>query len=271
MKTFATCPICANSSLKKIYIQKWGSSNFAQCATCKVIFQNPQEAVSITKERYNEEYFRYEFENEENFFKLVGKTFRDFQAHALLHPGAKVLEIGCATGLFLKYMEELGFEATGVEVCQESCEYGRSKHGVDIFNGVLEEAKFADETFDFIHFSHLIEHLNDPRGFLKEVKRILKKSGFVIVTTPNSSGLFSKFFNEDWRCIVDDHLFLFNTSNLKLLLEQNGFIVDEIITWGSVPKWKYPSGIKKMMDSFVKTTNTGDVVSMLAFVKNGFV
>ncbi|HBD92872.1 MAG: hypothetical protein A2015_03490 [Spirochaetes bacterium GWF1_31_7] len=265
MVYFTECPICSKNKIKNIYTNKWKKSGFNQCGFCKMIFQNPQESIDKTKQRYNHDYFQYEIQNEENFFNLVKKTIDDFDVLSLLDKGSSILEIGCATGLFLKYMDDCGHKSTGIEICKESAIYGISKYGVNIINKTLEEADLREGSFDFIHFSHLIEHLNNPKDFIEKIYKLLKPDGFIVITTPNSDGVFSKVFDEDWRCIVDDHLFLFNKKNLIHLLSKSGFIVDETITWGSIPSGKVHKVIKNMTDRLVKITGTGDVVSVLAY------
>ena len=95
----------------------------------------------------------------------------------------------------------------GVDVCRESAEYGKSHRGVDIFPGTLEEARFADGTFGAVHFSHLIEHVPDPRGFLGEVKRILAPGGYALITTPNIDGFQARLFGKAWRSAIADQRF----------------------------------------------------------------
>lgn len=264
MKTFDSCLICGSEIQKKVYLKKWEKSNFSRCGSCGLVFQNPQECREETHDRYKEDYFQYEVSNEENFFGLVAKTLDDFNLHNLIPAGSSVLEIGSATGLFLKYMDNLGHKSTGIEICKESVEYGRKTHGVNLINLPLEEADLEKESFDFIHFSHLIEHLNEPDAFVARVYGLLKKGGYIIVTTPNSSGLFSGLYKDDWRCIVDDHLFLFSKKNLAALLKKSGFKIARELTWGGLPAGKSPRAIKRAADWFVKKLGLGDVVSILA-------
>ncbi|OHD13518.1 MAG: hypothetical protein A2086_12725 [Spirochaetes bacterium GWD1_27_9] len=256
------CPICNKSNFNKFYTKKWNSSSFVKCKKCSLIFQNPQETIEETTNRYNHNYFNYEVENQYNFFNLVKKTLNDFNILNILPKNAKILEIGSATGLFLKYMNENGFDSVGVELCKESCEYGRKNFGVNLLNCRLEDAYFNQNYFDFIHFSHLIEHLNNPTDFIKFIYKLTKPNGFVMITTPNSSGLFSKYYEENWRCIVDDHLFLFNKKNLKKLFTDNNFEIIGIKTWGSIPAGKSKL-LKKIFDWFVKKVGVGDVVCFL--------
>lgn len=92
----------------------------------------------------------------------------------------------------------------------------------------------------------------------------MKRGGLVLLTTPNSSGLFSTYYGESWRCIVDDHLFLFSKKNLKMLLLKSNFRILKSLTWGSIPSGVKNKSLKKTMDWFVKKSGTGDVVSYLA-------
>ncbi|MCG8572071.1 MAG: methyltransferase domain-containing protein [Spirochaetes bacterium] len=262
MTEFQNCIICGNPNFHNIYLRQWSSSHFVQCKNCGLIFQNPQEDIQDTQNRYSDDYFKYEQQNEENFFQLIKKTMEDFQIFSQLPKNAKILEIGSATGLFLNYVKQLGYQETGIEICQPSVEYGRKKYGVNLLNCQLEEANFKDQSFDFVHFSHLIEHLNRPDLFLKEIYRILKPGGWVNITTPNSSGWFANYYQENWRCIVDDHLFLFNQQNLKKLLTNHHFKVIRFLSWGSIPAGKSKQ-LKAFTDWLVKKTGKGDVMSFL--------
>ncbi|HOV14076.1 MAG TPA: class I SAM-dependent methyltransferase [Spirochaetota bacterium] len=263
MQEFKNCPLCNNSGLKKIYQKKWQNSSFVRCHGCNLVFQNPQESITVTKSRYNNDYFIYEVNNQHNFFNLVEKTLNDFKIFDLIPDNSNILEVGSATGLFLKFMKEKGHNATGIEICEESVSYGKKNYGVNLINTTLEEANFQQNSFDFIHFSHLIEHLNNPQDFLKTIYKILKIGGYAMITTPNSKGLFSNIFNENWRCIVSDHLFLFDKNNLKKMLLETYFKIVGMKTWGGIPagyKFKF---IKKFFDKFVKIFAMGDVVCYL--------
>jgi 2-polyprenyl-3-methyl-5-hydroxy-6-metoxy-1,4-benzoquinol methylase len=262
MKSFGKCPVCDGEAFKKTYNKKWHSSSFVRCDGCGLVFQNPQEDPVKTISRYGEEYFKYEKENEHNFFRLIEMTINDFEILKLLPAGADVLEVGSATGLFLKFMKEKGYKPVGIEICGDSANYGIKQYGVDIINCSLEDAVF-DRRFDFVHFSHLIEHLNDPFNFLKKVYDLLNDKGYALITTPNSSGLFASYYDEDWRCIVDDHLFLFNKKNLEKLLVKTGFKIIKSMTWGGIPAGKAFHPLKRTFDRFVKFAGVGDVVCFL--------
>ena len=263
MKEFKKCIICSSTDFKPVFMKNWSTSHFHKCSQCNLIFQNPQEDLKTTNNRYKNEYFQYEVSNQENFFCLIKKTLSDFAIYRLLPEKSNVLEIGSATGLFLKHMNELGHRCTGIEICSESVAYGIKNYGVNLLNCRLEDSNFDDNSFNFIHFSHLIEHVNSPDKFLEEIFRISKPGGYSLITTPNQAGIFSNFYSENWRCIVDDHLFLFSKDNLGRLLKKCGFEIIKLLTWGSIPQATNMKFIKKLSDRFVKKTGTGDVMCYL--------
>jgi SAM-dependent methyltransferase len=236
---------------------------FVRCRRCGLVYQNPQPESADVAQRYDGSYFDYEYANEDNFFSLMLLGLKDsgFSETALWQwPDKTFLDIGCATGKLLAYMQTRGWSVRGVEICKESAEYGRKQRGVPIFSGTLEAARLARETFSLIHFSHLIEHVPDPRTLLAEVRRILKPGGLALITTPNCGGFQARLFKNRWRSAIADHLFLFSTKTLTGLLSSLDFKIHKIITWGGLAKGSAPACIKKPADYLAKRLGFGDVM-----------
>jgi 2-polyprenyl-3-methyl-5-hydroxy-6-metoxy-1,4-benzoquinol methylase len=166
--------------------------------------------------------------------------------------------------MLLAWMREKGWTVQGVDLCVESARYGTANRGVPIFAGTLEEARFPAGSFSVVHFSHLIEHVPDPRGFLAEVRRVLSPGGLIVVTTPNIDGLQARLFREGWRSAIADHLTLFSRRTLGRLLAQSGFIVRRIVTWGGLARGTAPRFIKGPVDALAKKWGFGDVMLFLA-------
>jgi 2-polyprenyl-3-methyl-5-hydroxy-6-metoxy-1,4-benzoquinol methylase len=219
------------------------------------------------RRRYGVDYFSYELANEGNFFGLMRLGLKDIrfdERGAVLKAPRTFLDIGCATGMLIESMKNGGWDVRGVDVCRESAEYGKTHRGVDIFPGTLEEAHFPDKTFGAVHFSHLIEHVPDPRGFLGEVRRILAPGGYAIITTPNIAGLQARLFGKSWRSAIADHLVLFSRKTLQRLVRESGFEVRQSVTWGGLAVGTAPWIIKRPVDRLAKKWGFGDVVMILA-------
>jgi SAM-dependent methyltransferase len=151
-----------------------------------------------------------------------------------------------------------------VEISVAQARYGENRQGLPIFAGRLEDAHFPDASFDLVHASHLIEHLNDPAFFLDEVARVLSPGGLLVLTTPNSDGLQARLLGRRWRSAIYDHLYLFSLRTLRALLEAKGFAVEREVTWGGWAAGLHPAFIKRPMDALAKAQGWGDVMAMLA-------
>ncbi len=259
------CPLCGSLDAR-LRLQGEGF-RFVRCSSCSLVYQNPRPVFEDLRERYGSQYFSYELENDRNFFTLMklGLADIDFdRLTALLPRPRRFLDVGCATGMLVEEMKGRGWESQGVDLCRESAEYGGRVRSVSIFAGTLEEARFPVGAFHAVHFSHLIEHVPDPRAFLSEVARILAPGGYAVITTPNVDGLQAKLFGARWRSAIPDHLTLFSPATLRRMVEETGFSVERTVTWGGLAKGTAPAFVKNPADRLAKKLGFGDVMLFLA-------
>lgn len=174
----------------------------------------------------------------------VGSPWRRVAAPlALLHPGgrdeldsaamylpapgkpARVLDVGCGSGVLLARMKALGWEVEGVEIDPDAVEAGR-RRGVPVRLGSLQAQKYPDDSFDAVHSAHVIEHVHDPAALLKECHRVLKPGGTLVILTPNMASWGHRKFGQAWLNLDPPrHLVLFSTAPLRRLAEKAGFEV----------------------------------------------
>lgn len=267
----ADCPICGSSEFQP----RWdlGSFRFVTCLDCGHVYQNPRPSPEDLELRYDEDYLDYEIENMKNFFHLMRKGLEDagfssFEAELKAELGdarlPRALDIGCATGVLLVYLQGRGWDCTGIDVCEPAVEYGRTYLGVDIRLGSLEDQDFEEASFDLIHSSHVIEHIPDPEAFLQGVQRLLRPGGIFILTTPRTGSFQEKFWASKWRSVIADHVHLFSRENLQRLLVQSGFTLEHWVSWGGIPQGKAPRIVKRLVDRAAKAFGFGDVMLVRA-------
>jgi SAM-dependent methyltransferase len=266
---------------------------YVRCARCGLVQMNPQPLFRAIASRYQEghgtDYLSYELANEANFLRLQELALRDagfdgieaalkrriaevaqrermavqggqparMQSGLPVQP--KVLDIGCATGALLARLRDRGWACTGVEI-SPSAGYARAERNLDVRSLPLEENHFPDGAFDLVLASHLIEHLNNPSGFVEEVYRILAPGGYFIVTTPNISGFQARLFKGRWRSAIFDHLYLFSAKTLSRLLTEKGFSIERVRTWGGLAAGTAPAAVKRLADKTAKKFGFGDVM-----------
>jgi len=155
---------------------------------------------------------------------MRGKKFqidKDNRHLPSLHKGAKVLDIGCGDGAFLKRAAQIGWEAWGVE---PDAKAAARLSGFKVLQGSLPNIPLPDGSFDFITMSHVIEHLHDPVAALKETQRLLKPGGKVWIATPNIESIGHRLFGATWIGIQSPtHLVLFNRRAIRHALASAGF------------------------------------------------
>lgn len=101
--------------------------------------------------------------------------------------GAKVLDVGCNSGEMMKLLiESKGCDCTGVDVSETALDLARAK-GLKVINGDAESLPFPDETFDVVILREVLVHLHDPVKGLTEIRRVLKKDGFLLGSTPHAN------------------------------------------------------------------------------------
>lgn len=259
-----TCNLCGSDKTGKFL--DCSDFYFVQCRNCGLVYQDPQPEFTDLQQRYRKNYFDYEISNEKNFFNLMqlGLVDIDFDRLTVDFENRNFLDIGCATGMLLEYMQSKGWQPKGVDICRESAEYGIRKRGLDIFIGPLQAAGYEENSFSVVHFSHLIEHVPDPAALLREVSRILRPGGIIIVTTPNAGGFQARLLGRHWRSAIADHLFLFTKRTLLQILKKTGFYCQQLVTWGGLARGLAPPVIKKPLDFLAKRWGFGDVMLALA-------
>jgi 2-polyprenyl-3-methyl-5-hydroxy-6-metoxy-1,4-benzoquinol methylase len=151
-----------------------------------------------------------------------------------------VLDLGCAQGNLSLLLAERGFKVLSVDLKYEFLTYMMLKHdkgNVWPVAASLEVLPFKQNIFDVILFCEVIEHVAHPDRALMVLKRLLKRNGVLIVTTPNGSFLRSKLPTasqiDDWNALeqyqyqpdADGHLFLFTKQELKHYLKEEGYKV----------------------------------------------
>jgi 2-polyprenyl-3-methyl-5-hydroxy-6-metoxy-1,4-benzoquinol methylase len=252
--------------------------SYVRCRDCGLVQMNPQPEAASVQERYGsahgDDYLAYETANEAAFLALQLKTLEDagigrIEEQFFPSERKRFLDVGCATGALLEKMRERGWEVSGVEISAQMAAYGRKNRGLPVSTLPLEENGFAENSFDVIHASHLIEHLSNPAAFVREAYRLLGVGGLFLVTTPNIAGMQAKLFKGRWRSAIYDHLCLFSVKTLAAFLRREGFAVEQIVTWGGLAQGLAPAPVKRIADRLAKKTGLGDVMMLKAVKADG--
>ncbi|MEI5991350.1 hypothetical protein A5881_002885 [Enterococcus termitis] len=183
---------------------------------------------------------KYDFEMEVDESTSVGKIV------AQIKENSRVLEFGPGNGRMTKYlMEEKNCYVAIVELDKELYDHVSEFSNDGFYGNIDEEAwtkHFEGQTFDYIIFADVLEHLMNPKNALMKVKTFLSKNGQILITFPNiahNSVLIDLFNNKlDWRetgLLDATHKSFFVQSGFEKLFEEIGlFIAKEDFTINEV-------------------------------------
>lgn len=157
----------------------------------------------------------------------------NLDARAMHLPGdrpGRLLEVGCGSGRSLQAMRDLGWQVEGVDFDPAAVDNARTR-GLDVRLGDLEAQRYPDDRFDAVAMIHLLEHVHDPGGLLRECRRILKPAGRLVAVTPNGESLGHGLFRDRWLGLDPPrHLQIFNERSLQKIAVGVGFRTVEVTT-----------------------------------------
>jgi 2-polyprenyl-3-methyl-5-hydroxy-6-metoxy-1,4-benzoquinol methylase len=139
-------------------------------------------------------------------------------------PAARLLDVGCGSGTYMKLMRDLGWQVRGVELDEGAVKTAR-KAKLDVRQGTMDDLDpELDGLFDVITVGHVIEHTHDPIAALTAARGVLKPGGTLWIGTPNLGSLGARLFRARWRALEPPrHLVVFTGSSLTLALRRAGF------------------------------------------------
>lgn len=101
---------------------------------------------------------------------------------------ARIIELGSGLGYFTYSLNVAGYNVQGLDISLDAVNNANKKFGDYYLCGDLFDfAEYNLDSYDIVIMTEVIEHLDDPKEFIKAIKRMLKSNGKLIFTTPNKS------------------------------------------------------------------------------------
>ena len=235
------CPMCGANAGRLLFeghdLLHHGEGTFTlnTCRTCGHIYQNPRPSIEQIGCYYPQNYmpFLKAIEDEPNWWKRLDRRYGRSRRCQAVHKAAgevgRLLDVGCATGIFLDGMRTLGWQVAGVEPTASAVEYARTRFALDVFEGRLEEAPFADHSFDVITLWDVLEHVHEPKQVLAKIHQLLRPGGLLVMSLPNPDSIEARLLGPYWAgWDLPRHLNLFRPRQLRQHLPQMGFEINKI-------------------------------------------
>ena len=231
MPKAVNCNLCGGNDTELVQKAE-GPFQAVKCRTCGLVFTNPQPDKGLIKEHYQEDYYKEWLEKQmKRRIPMWRKRLKELLKY---RQSGHLLDVGFGSGTFLRLAKESGFEVYGTEISEYACRYVKETYGIEVFRGDLEEARFPPTRFDVVTLWHALEHLPDPMGTLKEIHRILKKDGLLVVAVPNLNNIITRvlYFLAKGKKLKlfsihakELHLWHFSPRSLSRLLKEAGYVI----------------------------------------------
>ena len=225
------CPTCDSKNYTLAFNKS--ENSFVRCKQCATVFINPvpdPESLADFYDDLGDDYFLNPDQlaldhSPEKYIKEIAflkRVYKKFSQKTI--QGERLLEVGCATGSFLVAAREMGFsQIQGLDVSKPAIQHARSLGLEAVAEDFTTTDRYPAGSYDVIIMWALLEHLADPRSFIRRAYKLLADGGILLASVPNCNSLSAKLLGTRYRMVNHLHLNYFTPKSLGILLGKEGF------------------------------------------------
>ena len=239
LENINSCPVCNGKSFKDFlkvvdHNVSGDKFNISECNDCGFRFTNPRPKENTICKYYKSGNYISHNSSKKGFINKIYYLVRDYQfkiklnniANRLATNDKNLLDVGCGTGDFVKYLKNKGWSATGVETDDAARAFAIEENKQRVLKSLK---KFKGESFDVITMWHVLEHIYDLNNYLKTLFSLLKDGGMLVVGVPNNASYDAEFYKENWFAYDPPiHLSHFRKKDVEALASNNNFQLKNI-------------------------------------------
>jgi 2-polyprenyl-3-methyl-5-hydroxy-6-metoxy-1,4-benzoquinol methylase len=228
--------------------------------TLDMLITHPQPSLENLGKYYESEDYishtdnkRSLFEKLYHFIKSIALKNKLNLINSLQPQKGRILDIGAGTGDFLSVAKNDGWQTVGVEPSDRAKAIAKNK-GVSF---VEQTSELENHSFDVISMWHVLEHVPDLDKQIKELKRLLKPTGTLIIAVPNFKSFDAEHYGKFWAAFdVPIHFWHFSKTAIKLLFEKEEIKLEKVLPmkfdsfYVSLLSEKYKSGKMNFVSAF---------------------
>ena len=236
------CPVCTGGKTKHLYnIQGF---NIVRCCLCTMVYVNPRLRNEEVYDIYRKDYFtnkEHGYENYDLTDHLRDKTFQrwycDIEPNLLLNTGI-ALDVGCASGSFLRLLSQKGWDVKGIELDQDMFDNVK-RQGFDVSNTPLEHYNSSTK-FQLITLFDVIEHLPYLNKDLEKLSGLLDSNGSIVLVTPNIKSMQRSLFGNKWfQFKPGEHIYYFSPKTLEQVFKPYNLKIKYVSSCGQYADFSF--------------------------------
>lgn len=243
------CPICENTQYEQLLNLPCGNLDGSHlydpvivvaCSLCGHVYNlvSEKDQAGMLK-YYEDEYSLNNLGSPNTEGDIPGSSnAASIERYSLLYDFIKpylnksdsILDIGCATGGFLKYLKERDYKKLyGIDPSSAYVAEARKIEGLKISLDSAEAMLFESNTFDFLIADQVVEHLFDPNKIFIEATRVLKPGGYFCISVPDAARYYDNYFFDFYWFLMREHIQHFDFEHLFTLARKYGFTLRDIV------------------------------------------
>lgn len=199
-----------------------GHLDIVRCSNCGLMMTNPRDDDATLAQVYAGLQDQI-YDTEDTNRRRTAQEFFELVAQYCPRPG-RLLDVGCATGLFACVAQSAGWQVTGLEASPWAVARARASCPQATFVvGLAEEADLPEESFEAITLWDVLEHVPRPSETLRHLHGWLAPRGWLFLNAPNAKSLVARLMGQHWVLLLREHLWYFSPATIAAMLRQNGF------------------------------------------------
>lgn len=222
------CFLCQKNNFKLVYNLK--NKQIIECQNDVLYFSDKirknQNNSDKSEKLYGKKYYNLNphpsssnqkyFQNKLDFIKS--------QISLNSQKDLRILDVGCGWGDFLQVVKNSRIKHKGIDQSDEAIAICRSK-GLNVEKILLQDLSRMDKNkYSAITFFQMIEHVTNPLPLLQTAKKLLKKNGIILITTPNNDSPLKKLFGKKWSVYQEpSHFVFYDKETLSKTLKSAGY------------------------------------------------
>lgn len=229
------CPLCGSEEFAQLFVARDrlvglpGEFPVVRCTHCQFVFLNPRPTTASLPAWYPDVYYPVGGGAETPEAIDVARGLLQRVQSALPGGTLSILDVGCGTGLFLKFARDAGHQVRGIELSESAVTYGQQVYGLAIETGTIETADLPENSFDVITMWHVLEHLADPVVAFERILHLLEPGGLLLFGVPNIESYEAKVFGRRWFSLdAPRHLGHYSPQTAQRAVESAGLNVERI-------------------------------------------
>jgi len=238
--TSVLCQVCKNGQFKTLYPVRDnnqgapGEWNVEQCTSCGLGRLSPFPAPEEIGSFYQDIFYDEKGERFQSWMETLRRklgALRGSKLNKMFPKRGKLLDFGSGAGHFCDGMRDAGWDVIDIDPFSPKSSFS---HKATIRNGDEVLLDYPDNHFDVITLWYVIEHLRNPDFVLRELFRVLKPGGIVLLSTQDFDSRQAKVFGKDWLFLDPPrHLFQFSPATLGRMAENIGYQKTDV-DWASI-------------------------------------